>query len=208
MVRKSKPMPSKQRAGHKAYTDWHWGVEPSQVISVKPPNVVKSKEDKKRWEDMNLVECGRLVEIHYAPLDSAKRKDKVYKLSQKNSNACHLAFDMDHKDQRLYFILNPSTQKSNLRKLHSEFPYVPLSALSKEIGGRHATDDYEDIDVKPIGIMTNVVYACEKKGDGYSFYIHALGEESGIRPVLAMAKDGSLWFAGGNYTAPIAGITD
>ena len=69
-------------------------------------------------------------------------------------------------------------------------------------------DDYEDIFVQPIGIMTNVVYACEKKGDGYSFYIHALGEESGIRPVLGMADDGSLWFAGGNYTAPIQGITD
>jgi len=194
-------------AGHKAYTDWHWGVEPSQVVPIKPPSVIKSKEDKKRWKDMKLVECGRLVEIHYSPLDSAKKKDRVYELSQKDSNSSHLAFDMDHKNQRLYFILSSKVKRSNLKKFKNKYPYVPLEDLAAEVGGKQSKD-YEDIDVKPIGIMTNVVYACEKKGDGYSFYIHALGEESGVRPVLAMAKDGSLWFAGGNYTAPIAGITD
>lgn len=197
------------KKGREAYTKWHWGVNPSQEIEVRPPSVVERKKDKEKWKKMNLVECGRLVEIHYSPLSgSAKRRDKIVKLSKKDSNQCHLAFDLDHDNQRLYFILNPATQKKMLKTLQNDYETLPLTELSEIVGGKHATDDYEKITVQPVGVMTNVVYACEKKGDGYSFYIHELGEESGIRPMLAMAEDGSLWFAGGNYTAPVAGITD
>jgi hypothetical protein len=196
-------------SGREAYTRWHWGINPSTEVEVKPPPCVTSKADKEKWKRMELVECGRLVEIHYAPLDgSVKRRNKIIKLNKKNSNQCHLAFDNDHKNQRLYFILNEDTRKKMLKTLQNDYEPLPLSELSQVVGGRHATDDYEDIEVKPIGVMTNVVYACEKKGDGYSFYIHALGEESGIQPMLALAEDGSLWFAGGNYTSPVAGITD
>jgi len=195
--------------GDKAYKQWHWGVGASEKVEVKPPSVVRDPEDIKRWDKMKLVECGRLVEIHYAPLDgSPKRKDKIIKLDRKNSNECHLAFDKDHPNQRLYFILNAATCKKMKKSLHNDYEYLTLNDLSEAVGGRHSQPDYDYIEVQPIGVMTNVVYACEKKGDGYSFYIHSLGEESGIQPVLAMAKDGSLWFAGGNYTSPTAGITD
>ena len=197
--------------GKKSYEDWHWGIEPTEVVKVKPPSVVTNPKDKKKWENMNLVECGRLVEIHYVPLNAnAKKKDKIIKLSRKNSNQCHLAFDNDHHNQRLYFILNKDTQNRMKRELYKKNPnnVHDITEIAKAAGGLHASDDYEKIKVNPIGIMTNVVYACEKKGDGYSFYIHAMGEESGIRPVLGVAKDGSLWIAGGNYTAPIQGITD
>jgi hypothetical protein len=92
---------------------------------------------------------------------------------------------------------------------------MPLSELALETGGLHSTDDYPDIMVKPIGLLTNVVYATEKGAfggigleDGYSMYIHTHGEESGIQPILAMASDGSLWYAGGDYTCPTAGITN
>jgi hypothetical protein len=199
---------TKVAKGSEAYTKWHWGVEPSKEVAVKPPSVVINPSDKEKWKDMKLVECGRLVEIHYAPLDTSKRKDKILKLNKRNSNQSHLAFDLDHPNQRLYFILNPETMSRFKRDLKSDYPYMSLSELAEISGGRHASDDYEDIAVKPIGVLTNVVYACEKKGDGYSFYIHSMGEESGIQPVLAIAKDGSLWFAGGNYQAPVAGITD
>ena len=205
-------------SGHEVYKKWHWGVEPSEVVEIKPPPVVDDTADKEKWNKMKLVECGRLVEIHYAPLNkSSKRKDKIFRLNRNQSNASHLCFDMDHDHQRLYFIMSPSTRDKALKDLSNDYELLPLSELAYEAGGLHApkvnpkgkaVDDYEDIFVQPIGIMTNVVYACEKKGDGYSFYIHALGEESGIRPVLGMAEDGSLWFAGGNYTAPIQGITD
>lgn len=197
--------------GKKSYEDWHWGIAPTEVVTVKPPSVVTNSKDKKKWENMKLVECGRLVEIHYVPLDAnSKKKDKIIKLNRQDSNQCHLAFDNDHDNQRLYFILNPKTMQQMKKELYISNPKnnYPISEIAEAAGGIHASDDYEDIKVHPIGIMTNVVYACEKKGDGYSFYIHALGEESGIRPVLAVASDGSLWFAGGNYTAPIQGITD
>lgn len=204
-------------SGREVYTKWHWGIEPTQVVEIKPPSVVTDKADKEKWNNMKLVECGRLVEIHYAPFNkSSKRKDKIFRLNPAQSNNCHLCFDMDHDNQRLYFILNKSTQNKAKKELGNKLEYMPLAEIAEHTGGVHGVlnnpdgtaEDYENIEVQPIGVMTNVVYACEKKGDGYSFYIHALGEESGIRPVLAMAEDGSLWFAGGNYTAPIQGITD
>jgi len=196
-------------SGKEAYSRWHWGVNPSIEVQVKPPSVVTDKQDKKKWEDMELIECGRLVEIHYSPLDSSlKRRDKILKLDKKTSNECHLAFDNGHRDQRLYFILSSAGKKLMLKKLKTDYERLSLSELSAIVGGRHGTDDYENIEVSPVGVMTNVVYACEKKGDGYSFYIHSMGEESGIKPMLAISKDGSIWFAGGNYTSPVAGITD
>ena len=195
--------------GREAYTKWHWGIDPIQEVEVSPPSVITNRKDKEKWRDMKLIECGRLVEIHIAPLSgNVKRRDKIIKLNKKDSNQSHLAFDKDHEHQRLYFILSPDTRKKMKRNLSNDYDKLPLSELAEIVGGKHATDDYENIMVQPIGVMTNVVYATEKKGDGYSFYIHTLGEESGIQPILAMADDGSLWFAGGNYTSPVAGITD
>ena len=72
----------------------------------------------------------------------------------------------------------------------------------------HATDDYPDIKVKPIGILRNVVYATPKKGDGFSLYIHEMGEETGIKPALCVDKTGRLWIIGGDYTCPVPGITN
>lgn len=196
--------------GKKAYKDWHWGIEPTEVVEIEPPPCVRENpRDVKQWDKMKLVECGRLVEIHYAPINSSsRRKNTILKLNRSQSNQCHLCFDLDHDNQRLYFILSDGVREFMFKKLENGLDYLPLAEIAKETGGLHATDDYENIECQPIGVMTHVVYACEKKGDGYSFYIHALGEESGIRPVLAMADDGSIWFAGGNYTAPIQGITD
>ena len=39
-------------------------------------------------------------------------------------------------------------------------------------------------------------------------YIHEFGEESGVRPHLAVDQDGRFWLLGGNYTCPRPGITD
>jgi hypothetical protein len=65
------------------------------------------------------------------------------------------------------------------------------------------------VHASPVGILTHVVYATDKKGDGYSFYIHKLGEESGLRPCLAVDGQGRMWIAGGNYKGnPTPGITD
>lgn len=89
----------------------------------------------------------------------------------------------------------------------SDWEELPLKSLAKEIGGKQVKG-YPNVEVRPIGILTAVVYACEKEGDGYSFYIHKMGEESGLQPCLAVDEKGRLWIAGGNYTSPIPGITD
>ena len=186
----------------KAYTDWHWGIEPTQKIN---------------WEDKDLpdhlVQCGSLVEIHYRPfgeLDNPDHEDSIIELTGKDKKGSHIAFDPDHKNQRLYFLLHPAAQgeiKTHLYK-KCQNPSATLSELSKTAGGKHAAKDYPKVRAKPIGVMTNVVYATHKKGDGPSSYIHTMGEESGVKPILAADSRGRLWFAGGDYTSPNPGITN
>jgi hypothetical protein len=67
--------------------------------------------------------------------------------------------------------------------------------------------------VKPIGILTGLVYYTHKKGDENpgnprSYYIHKMGEMSKFYPILAGDAQGRLWLAGGNYSCPSPGITD
>ena len=64
------------------------------------------------------------------------------------------------------------------------------------------------MEVTPIGALTHVMYACEKIPDGYSFYIHELGEETGILPFLCVDKTGQLWIAGGDYWGETGGINN
>lgn len=186
--------------GAKLYKDWHWGV----------PHAVEME-----WEDKDLppylIETGRLSEIHYRPLGSnPKRKDRIIKLPKKEANRSHLVFDPQHTSHRLYMLLSPKIQKEMKRKLYknNSSEKYSLSEIAQNVGGRHALDDYPNIKVIPVGIMTHIVYATEKKGDGMSFYIHHMGEESGIQPALAVDSRGRLWVAGGNYTSPTPGITD
>jgi len=48
-------------SGRDAYTKWHWGIEPTEVVEIGPPPVVEDTADKEKWSKMKLVECGRLV---------------------------------------------------------------------------------------------------------------------------------------------------
>jgi hypothetical protein len=184
------------------YREWHWGVNPNpEPIEV----------DDSDYPDV-LIECGRLVEFTYRPIGgNIKRKDRLYKLSKTDSNKTHLVFNPYHEFDKLYIVCTDSKAKKTVANdLYKTNPFqsVPLADISYHTGGRHMGEDYPDIDAKAIGILTTIVYACEKKGDGYSFYVHKMGEESGIQPIIAVSKDGRLWIAGGNYTAPIQGITD
>ena len=199
--------------GKEEYKKWHWGNEATDVFEIKYPSVVTDHHDQERWDKMNLVECGRQYEIHFSPFGSnPKKRDEIIRLPKSMANKSHLAFDADHPYQRLYFILCLPAQekiKSEYGKIQNpEEEMMPLGDLAMFAGGKHATDDYENIMVKPLGIITNVVYSTDKKGDGFSHYIHKMGEETGIKPALGVAKDGSLWFAGGDYTCPIQGITN
>lgn len=192
-------------SGEKTYSDWHWGVPAASVIDWEDPDLPEG----------DVIECGRLVELHYR--EPGMRKDTVMKLTRKEANGSHLVFDPDHPYGRLYILAHPDFS-DRMRKKYRQNPNyengtkyreAPLSDLARAVGGRHATPDYPDVDAAPIGILTHVVYATEKKGDGYSFYIHKMGEESGIRPCLCIDAKGRLWIVGGAYRGnPTPGITD
>ena len=205
MGAKSRRKKSRNYSGmdpQEVYRKWHWNVAHSTEKDIDDDDLPEY-----------LVETGRLVELHYRPVGSErnpKRKDKILKLPRKQSNRSHLAFDPSHEHERLYIVLDPKTEKKVQKNMWngSDFDPMELSELSDYAGGIHATDDYPDVEVKPVGILTAVVYATEKHPDGYSFYIHHMGEESGIQPALACDEQGRLWIAGGDYTSPIPGITN
>lgn len=191
-----------------AFADWHWGLEPASVVD---------------WDDSELpdelIECGRLAELRFRIPHSdsmgkgnpSRRKDSTLTLSKTESNKSHLAYDPNHPNERLYVLLEPKLRKKVAATYYAQNPFAEqsLGDIAKFTGGRHGTaKDYPKVKAKPIGICTAVIYATEKEGDGFSFYIHRLGEETGIRPCLCVSEDGRLWLAGGNYTSPTAGITD
>ena len=184
------------------YTQWHWGVKPKgtplNVDDEDLPNV--------------LIECGRLVEFTYrSPQQNPKHKDKLYKLTKNDANKTHLVFDPEHPNDRLYIVsISEKVDDKFAKKFYKDNPHIDCSLIdmSEYIGGRHSGNDYPDVDARAVGILTSIVYACEKKGDGYSFYVHKMGEETGVQPIIACSEDGRLWIVGGNYTAPRQGITD
>ncbi len=60
-----------------------------------------------------------------------------------------------------------------------------------------------------LGRLEAVVYATNKKGDGYSHYEHAFGEEGGRKPDLAVdVESGRLHIVGGAYRVEERGIVD
>lgn len=161
-----------------------------------------------------LVGCGRLIAFRYrVPLSTNVRQNpskefRVYPPGQQDS---FLFFDLDDPDQRLYPVLSNSARRE-ARKLYYDtnpFAETSLQRLAKETGGRQAHGrPYPNIRIKPIGVASAAVYEAEKRDDGKSLYIHRFGEESGVRPVLAIGNDGRLWLAGGDYTCPTPGITN
>jgi hypothetical protein len=189
----------------KHYADWHWGIQHQAV---------------KKWDDPDypegdLIECGRLVELRVH--QPGVRKTTIIKLKKDESNNSHLCFDPEHSNQRLYILAAPKLQ-SRMKETFIEsskrnpkqkvMPFMSLNEMAAKIGGRHKTPDYAYVDCMPVGVLTHVIYACEKGEDQYSFYIHKLGEESGLRPWLAVDRKGRPWIVGGNYTCPTPGITD
>ena len=195
--------------GAELYEEWHWGIPHQGVVNWNDPDV-----DAQLSDDGIVIETGRLVELHFR--EPSRRKDTVVRLNTEEANGSHLVFDPDHPNHRLYIFSHPKFAKRMHKKYrqqggyrgNSKYQPLPLKKAAKLVGGKHASDDYPAIDVVPIGILTHVVYATEKKGDGYSFYIHKMGEESGIKPALTIDDRGRLWIAGGNYTSPTPGITD
>jgi len=189
-----------------AYSRWHWGVNPANTVEWNDES--KDGRGKDVYPDA-LIECGRLVELRFRAPGS--RKDMAMTLERDQANRSHLTFDPDHPYERLYILLPKDVLRGSKQAYWKQNPYeaVQMNDLARAVGGRHGKGgDYPHLEVKPVGILTSFVYACEKQGDGFSMYVHRAGEESGIRPCLAADCEGRLWVVGGNYTSPTAGVTD
>ena len=182
------------------YKKWHWGIPSTHVV---------------RWDDPDypdeLIEIGRLAELHFRR--SARAPKQILNVAREHINKSHVAFDPAHKAQRIYVYTPTAVRRAALRTFwNPKGERYDLRTLARMAGGRQATKDYPDVEVQPIGVLTHVTYFTHKKGDdddkGGSFYIHEFGEESGVRPILAIDAQGRFWLAGGNYTCPNPGITD
>lgn len=200
------PRVNRQHSEH--YKKWHWGL---------PAKGVKEFNDKRLPE--HLIEIGRFMEIHMKPF--GRRKKEVVSFPENDAKNSHLAFDPEHKGQRMYMLMTPK-QKARMRKYWKDTNVqpVPLASLAKKANaGLHSRlGGYPNVLVKPIGSATDVVYKTHKNGDDASLkggrivgpgslYIHKLGEDGGVPPVIAVDEDGQLWYAGGSYTCPTPGIT-
>lgn len=198
--------------GSQANREWHWFSPDDEWTQ----QVVE-------WDDDDLpgllIECGRLIRIHVrAPSRTHARsnrhprrqRDTMIQFSRALSNSSHIAFDPDHPNERLYFLLSNKASNELKHRLWDNNPFtpMPLSEVARVAGGRHARHGYPDVMVKPLGAVTAVVYQTHKKGDGPSYYIHQMAEISGKFPFLGVDNRGRLWLAGGNYTSPNPGITD
>jgi len=192
------------RQGSKSYEDWHWGLGSQKVVDWKDPDMPPT-----------LIECGRLIRMHVrAPgggTHPRRKRDTMIELSRSTSANSHVAFDPEHPDERLYLLLSPSARPTIKERFwdHNNLPATNLNQMAAHAGGRHGKRrDYPSVAVKPVGVLTAVVYYTHKKGDGPSYYIHQMGELSHNFPILCVDKKGRLWLAGGNYTCPSPGITD
>ncbi len=187
----------------KKYTDWHWGVGPAEVIDWDDPDLPE-----------NMIECGRLVRVHFrapASVNPRRERDTMIEFSRPVARRSYVAFDPAHPSERLYLLVSPKATKQLADRFFfdNSAPALPLGQMSLMVGGRHGkVDDYPNVMVKPIGVMTGLVYHTHKQDDGPSYYIHKMGEESAHYPVLCCDAQGRLWIAGGNYTCPTPGITD
>jgi hypothetical protein len=109
----------------------------------------------------------------------------------------------------LHLALPPDQQAAMQRYYATSYLY-PLGELSGLRGGRAAEGDERQVPVALLGELAWVMYLTDKKGDGVSEYVHGMGTEGRLRPMrpyLAVAEDGSLWIAGGNYEVKSVGIS-
>lgn len=198
------------------YKRWHWGVEPAFELELPTPPY----PDK-------LVEIGRLCEIH---LKKNQKKGRATKALKRNPNLFYkeifenpileversywndgfVFYDPEHENQRIYYWTDGQLKKE-LKEFYSVMNNNPrkLSELAEIAGGSHSDDDYPNLSAKPLGFVKNLAYFTYKLGDDPPLpYIHEMGEEGGLYPIVALDQYGRLWYCGGSYTCPYAGITN
>ena len=210
MAKRSARRNDAKNFGEEHYTEWHWGIEPARVVEWDDPDLPEGE----------LIECGRLIRLHFAAprgdRHPRRERDTMLQLSRELSQYAHVAYDPNHAKQRIYLLL-PKKAMTTVRKRfwqQNEAQAMNLCDLARIAGGHHGRmSDYPKVRVKPIGILTGVLYYTHKQGDENpgdprSFYLHKMGEETHHYPILAADSQGRLWIAGGAYTAPPPGITN
>lgn len=178
----------------KRYAEWHWGIPPVEI---------------RDWPDRDfprhMVEIGRLVSIRFTSISGQTQEIHIENHRQDRS---HVAFDPKHPKQRIYILLAEEERRGAVRRFwHPKGQTWMLEDAARFAPGVQCDRTYPKVRVQPIGFATHVTYLTNKKGDGLSQYIHHMGEDGGVPPVLALDRTGRLWFAGGSYTCPTAGIT-
>ena len=162
--------------------------------------------------EKHLVQCGKLMQLRFRVPHSSGRgyKAERFSLPPELTRWSYLMFDLRDPDERLYSVLSPAARKYVAQNCYTTSPYadVPLKQVAKWTGGRHASGWYANVHVRPVGLGSAVMYEGDKRSDGRSNYIHRFGEETGIRPMICADRTGRIWFAGGDYTCPTAGITN
>ena len=212
-----------QKRAKDAYSTHHWGYAATHQKPVDLPGMDP---------DYPLTEMGLLTHLHLDALSGVElptirtnsldkaaarmgyepAKLSVIEVDPEDLNHNHLSWDPAHPDQRLYVHLSPSSQ-DDARDLWQEGePTFSLYEMARIAGGRHAKrDDYPDVRVQPLGVLYYASYFTLKEDEegepDPSIYIHRMGEEGGIEPILAVSSDGNLWICGGSYTVPVGGIT-
>lgn len=214
------------RRGASAYEKWHWGIPATDVMDVSDPDMPPCHNGHRgacsKQCKCALIGIGRLIRLQFrAPRAISqphprRKRDSMIQFSRDLSSNAFVAYDPDDSGERLYLII-PSQATSVLkRRFWDENPLdeMPLGRAAKIAGGRHARpESYPDVHVKPVGVLTAIVYFTHKKGDENekderSFYLHKLGELTHFYPFLCCDNRGRMFVAGGNYTAPTPGITD
>lgn len=179
----------------------HWGLPSTRVYEIDVPGY-----------SAPLVEMGKLlgfgVRAGGETFDVELPGEKLPTDRNPKGQECILAFAPD-VTERLHIALGPTTRRSVQRRLFMRGePTFKLGDIARRVGGRHARHAWPARDVQVLGEVIDVTYAAEKKGDGWSWYVHDFGEEGGQRPFLCVDSEGYLYLAGGSYTVPDAGITD
>ena len=210
-------------SGEKVYEQVHWGYKANRKVQTKIPGLSKNHP---------VVEMGLLTELHIDPFEGvniplvsvegmndegAEKPDMEFlgqiAVDSKDYMNNNLVFDPKHKYQRLYNVLSPSSKRDAKRYLWRKGvrTYSPYE-LAKMVGGHHAErNDYPNVRVQPLGRLYYATYYTLKEDENGkpspSKYIHRMGEEGGIEPILAVSNQGDLFILGGTYTCEIGGIT-
>lgn len=212
---------------------FHWGYDDTKVIKVNNPRIPKQNKN----EVPRFTGIGRLLELRIntsaqSVLDSLKNNKKpnydiAITLKGSSINDSYIVYDKDMKNERIYLSI-PQKDKIKSKEIYRNFTRnflfdqqikLPMKMndlvyLLREFGfkGKHLVYDYENVNVVPIGFVTDVLYKTLKNGHGLSNYIHAFGEpyksneKWSMPPLLAVDDLGSFWLIGGNYRCVPAGI--